>query len=100
VKLIDKNGQIIIAVEDNGIGIPKNLRDEVFNIFTSAQRPGTSGEKSFGLGLSICSQIMEKHDGKIWFEDNSPNGTIFYISLPHQINTFSDLFQKVGVPVS
>jgi two-component system sensor histidine kinase VicK len=45
-------------------------------------RVGTAGEKSFGLGLSICKQIIENHNGKIWFENNADKGTTFYIRLP------------------
>jgi two-component system sensor histidine kinase VicK len=82
VKVEKKNEEVIISVKDNGIGIPEKLKDQVFNMFTSAQRPGTAGEKSFGLGLSICKQIMEKSNGKIWFTSDKENGTIFYISLP------------------
>ncbi|RFZ94505.1 sensor histidine kinase [Mucilaginibacter conchicola] len=74
--------KIVIAVKDNGIGIPDKMKDQIFNMFTSAQRPGTAGEKSFGLGLSICRQIMEKHHGKIWFESDVDKGTTFFISLP------------------
>ncbi|MBL4677081.1 MAG: hypothetical protein JKY70_12870 [Mucilaginibacter sp.] len=74
--------KVVIAVKDNGIGIPDKMKDQIFNMFTSAQRPGTAGEKSFGLGLSICRQIMEKHHGKIWFESDVDKGTTFFISLP------------------
>jgi signal transduction histidine kinase len=70
-----------ISVNDRGIGIPDNIKNQVFNMFTNAKRPGTLGEKSFGLGLSICKQIIEKHHGKIWFESDSENGTTFYIRL-------------------
>jgi two-component system sensor histidine kinase VicK len=82
LKITGDNDAIKIAVADNGIGIPDNIKDLVFNKFTSAKRPGTAGEKSFGLGLSICRQIIENHDGEIWFESNTDNGTTFYISLP------------------
>jgi len=58
------------------------LRHKVFNMFTEAKRPGTAGEKSFGLGLSISKQIIENHNGKIWFESFDEKGTIFYIRLP------------------
>ncbi|NCD71785.1 tetratricopeptide repeat-containing sensor histidine kinase [Mucilaginibacter agri] len=71
---------ICIAVADNGIGIPDNLRDKIFNMFTEAKRPGTMGEKSFGLGLSICKQIIDKHHGSIWFNSGA-DGTTFYVSL-------------------
>jgi signal transduction histidine kinase len=81
VTLSKQDNHIQIAVADNGIGIPDNLKGQIFNTFTDAKRPGTAGEKSFGLGLSICQQIIENHNGKIWF-DSSPNGTTFFISLP------------------
>lgn len=82
VQVMNGNHEVKIAVKDSGIGIPDAIKNEVFNIFTNAKRPGTAGEKSFGLGLSICQQIMENHNGKIWFESNADKGTTFYISLP------------------
>ena len=82
VKVTSYPGNIHISVSDNGIGIPDDIKDDVFNIFTNAKRPGTAGEKSFGLGLSICQQIIENHHGKIWFESEVNAGTTFHISLP------------------
>jgi two-component system sensor histidine kinase VicK len=101
VKVVKDDGQAIVSVMDNGIGIPDKLKDQVFNMFTTAQRPGTAGEKSFGLGLSICRQIIEKSHGKIWF-DSSKNGTIFYISLPLPGKEIKPdgLPQQVGIPQS
>ncbi len=100
VKVTEEDRQIIIAVEDNGIGIPEKLKDQVFNMFTAAQRLGTSGEKSFGLGLSICRQIMEKFQGKIWFESKNEGGTIFFISLPISNATAQGkLPQEISIPL-
>jgi len=82
IRVTSDDYAINIAVADNGIGIPDEIKDHVFNIFTNAKRAGTAGEKSFGLGLSICQQIIENHKGKIWFESNVNNGTTFHISLP------------------
>jgi two-component system sensor histidine kinase VicK len=90
---------LVIAVKDNGIGIPENIKDQVFNMFTTSQRPGTAGEKSFGLGLSICKQIMDKFDGKIWFADNQNGGTTFFISLPLSTEE-PESAQKLAVPVA
>lgn len=81
VSITDEGSDIQISVSDNGIGIPDSIKNKVFNMFTDAKRPGTLGEKSFGLGLSICRQIIEKHHGKIWFESNKQNGTTFYVRL-------------------
>ncbi|WP_428331456.1 ATP-binding protein [Mucilaginibacter sp.] len=83
VAITDFEKDVQISVKDNGIGIPENIRNKVFNTFTEAKRPGTAGEKSFGLGLSISKQIIENHNGKIWFENNeNANGTTFYVRLP------------------
>ena len=82
VKITNEDNEIKISVSDSGIGIPDDIKDQVFNIFTNAKRPGTAGEKSFGLGLSICQQIVGDHNGKIWFESNNDIGTTFYVSLP------------------
>jgi two-component system sensor histidine kinase VicK len=82
VQITDEGQEVKIAVKDSGIGIPDNMKDKIFNMFTEAKRPGTDGEKSFGLGLSISKQIIESHNGKIWFENNGDKGTVFYVTLP------------------
>lgn len=77
-----KPGKLLIAVKDQGIGIPANMKNEVFKMFTHAMRQGTSGEQSYGLGLSISKQIIKAHNGKIWFESDPGKGTTFFIELP------------------
>lgn len=78
----DLKNEVEISVKDNGIGVPKDMLEEIFNTFTEAKRPGTAGEKSFGLGLSISKQIVENHNGKIWVESGPGAGSTFYIRLP------------------
>jgi two-component system sensor histidine kinase VicK len=82
IRSTQQGNYVQIAISDNGIGIPYEMKDKVFNMFTDAKRAGTIGEKSFGLGLSICKQIIEKHHGKIWFDSKAGKGTTFYIKLP------------------
>lgn len=72
----------LIIVKDNGIGIPDNIQSKVFDMFTEAKRKGTAGELPYGLGLSICKQIVEAHNGSIWFESSQNEGTTFYVALP------------------
>ena len=76
------NGRILISVADNGIGIPAEQKDAIFEMFTPAKKTGTDGEQPFGLGLSISKRIIELHNGHIWFENNTDKGSIFYIELP------------------
>lgn len=75
-------GKVRIRVKDQGIGIPTDIQNKVFEAFTEAKRDGTSGEKSFGLGLSISRQIITAHGGKIWFETEPGKGTTFIVELP------------------
>jgi signal transduction histidine kinase len=77
-----------IAVTDHGIGIPDNLKEKVFDLFTEAKRIGTSGEEPYGLGLSISKQIVDVHGGKIWFDSQVGKGTTFYVYLPDQYNNY------------
>jgi signal transduction histidine kinase len=80
VKQVERD--VLITVQDHGIGIPPALKDKIFDMFTQAGRSGTAGEESYGLGLAISRQIVEAHGGKIWFESVSAAGTTFYIELP------------------
>lgn len=71
-----------IAVKDAGGGIPDALKEKVFDLFTEAKRPGTLGEQPFGMGLYISRQIMQAHEGTIWFECEEGSGSTFYITIP------------------
>lgn len=82
VEAHEEKNFVIIAIKDNGIGIPTNESEEVFKMFSSAKKMGTAGEQSFGLGLSISKKIVEIHNGALWFEKNPEGGTIFFIKLP------------------
>ena len=76
-----RDGQVIITVEDNGVGIPKSEQRYIFNKFYRASNvagthPGT------GLGLSIVKSIIENHKGRIWVDSEEGKGTKFTIVLP------------------
>ena len=77
---IDRD-QIILKIQDTGVGIPEQYQAEVFNKFTPAQRTGTNGEPSTGLGLYFTKQCLEQHDGNISFKSTEGKGTKFYIYL-------------------
>jgi len=85
VLMLKKEDNVLITVDDCGIGIPDNMRDKIFDMFTEAKRQGTTGEEPFGIGLAISKQIVEMHGGKIWFEDKKKaTGTQFFVELPIQ----------------
>lgn len=76
-----KDNTVTIAVSDTGIGIPAEMQPKIFDRFTKARRVGTGGEKTTGLGLAITKEIVERHNGKIWFESVPDKGTTFYIQI-------------------
>ena len=82
IHLRRQNDMVLLSIEDNGIGIPESLKDQIFLPLNNAKRPGTAGEQSYGIGLSICKQIVESHGGNIWFEPGKDVGTVFFVELP------------------
>jgi len=82
VFLEEKDGAMLISVQDEGIGIPADLLPFVFERFTRARRPGLKGEPTIGLGLSLIKRIVEWHQGSIWIESEEGKGTSVFISLP------------------
>jgi PAS domain S-box-containing protein len=71
----DGPDQILIAVEDSGIGIEPENVDKLFNAFFTTKPNG------MGIGLSICRSIIEQHDGHIWATRNSGEGSTFQFTL-------------------
>jgi signal transduction histidine kinase len=82
IRLTKEGKMALIAFEDNGIGIADSQKANLFDRFTKTRKHGTSGEKSFGLGLSICRDIVEKHNGTIHLESIEGEGATFFIRLP------------------
>jgi two-component system sensor histidine kinase VicK len=82
LKLEQKNNAVYIIIKDQGMGIAPEVHSELFNTLTGIRRKGTAGEKSFGLGLSICKQIVEAHNGRIWLDSELGKGATFYVELP------------------
>jgi signal transduction histidine kinase/Tfp pilus assembly protein PilF len=93
IKFTPKNGVIniqtkedvtntIITVIDNGIGMSPKIVENLFKLDIQNNRIGTEEEPSTGLGLILCKEYIEKHNGKIWIESNVGKGTAFHISFP------------------
>ena len=76
VHLEEKNGDYIVSVKDNGVGIEADAIERIFVPYFTTKSKGT------GLGLAMSKQIVESLNGKIWFESSPNKGTIFYVSFP------------------
>lgn len=74
--------RLSISVTDNGVGIPDDLINRVFDRYSIASRQGTLGEKSTGLGLYITRQLVELHQGEISVKSKFNRGTCFTVTFP------------------
>ncbi len=74
--------EVVIYVKDSGIGISKEFENQIFQSFTQVEKSKSRKYNGNGLGLALSKRIVEKLDGKIWFESEIGIGSTFYISLP------------------
>lgn len=81
VYLFRKNHDILFGVKDQGPGISKELRKQIFYKFFRAGNEETRMKKGSGLGLFIVSELVRMHDAKIIYKENSPSGANFEITL-------------------
>lgn len=84
---------VLVRITDHGIGIDADKIFTIFEPFTQASRRGTAGEKSIGLGLSICKKIVELHNGKIWVESKTNVGSEFFVVLP--LNYLNQILKNI-----
>lgn len=78
-----ENGKLIVEIRDNGIGIHKEKLDGLFQINTQNKSTnGTMGERGSGLGLFLCSDFINRHDGRIQVESELGKGSSFSFRIP------------------
>lgn len=71
-----------ITIKDSGVGISPEDIQKIFRIDSNHSTLGTNGEKGTGLGLILCKEFIEKHNGKIWVESVIGKGSRFIFTLP------------------
>ena len=97
VELTDRGEELEIAVKDQGIGIPDEYKEEVFERFTRMDKKGVRGT---GLGLAIVKRTMDLHKGRVWVEDNQveytdekgrprtrKQGSVFHVIIPKNLGS-------------
>ena len=82
LSVVVEGGQVVVTVEDDGIGIPQNDLAHIFGKFYRVKSPETDGIIGSGLGLSIVKSIIEKHRGRVWVRSQIGVGSAFIVVLP------------------
>jgi CheY-like chemotaxis protein/nitrogen-specific signal transduction histidine kinase len=80
--IAESNGLVEFSVKDTGVGMSTKLVDNLFRLDVHTGRQGTEGEPTSGLGLNLCKEFIEKHNGTIRVVSEEGKGTTFYFLLP------------------
>ncbi|HEX7845784.1 MAG TPA: HAMP domain-containing sensor histidine kinase [Chitinophagaceae bacterium] len=84
IDLEEKENTVVLKMSDNGIGIPAEYKDKVFDKFFRIPHGDTHNAKGYGLGLSYVAHVIRKHKGSIEVESQPGKGATFVITLPKQ----------------
>ncbi len=84
IESYETNNNLIIKVSDNGIGIPEEDKDRIFERFYRVEKGRSREAGGTGLGLAIAKEIIEAHGGQIILNSNSGEGTSVELFIPSQ----------------
>ena len=82
IRGIKTEGKAQISVEDNGPGIPEEMKPHIFEMFYTGKTTVADSRRSLGLGLALCHSIIEAHNGTLTLTDHAPHGCNFIFTLP------------------
>ncbi len=91
INLVKESTDVLISVDDSGIGISEEDESDLFKKFFRSRQARETGAAGTGLGLFIAKRIIEKHGGKIWFEDKKrdlhlkQSGARFSFTIPFKV---------------
>jgi len=81
-KRMNKNQELLISIQDQGLGIPYEKLDKIFDRFYRVDRARARKLGGSGLGLAISKELVEAHNGRIWVESIEGKGTTILFTLP------------------
>ena len=81
IEIAQNDGWLTVSVCDNGVGIPEDELETVFDKFIQSSKTRT-GAGGTGLGLAICREIINAHNGRIWAENRPQGGARFSFEIP------------------
>jgi signal transduction histidine kinase len=91
VTLTCQNGQAEVRVYDQGVGIPSDEVPRIFERFFRARTAREGPQRGLGLGLAICKEVIERHQGRIWAESVEGKGSMVAFALPLAGETTGDV---------
>ena len=82
ITILERLDNFEFSIKDNGIGLKEENIKKLFNKDENTSTLGTNNEKGTGLGLLLCREFVEKHDGKIWVNSKPGKGSEFIFTIP------------------
>ncbi len=82
IGITSNENENIISIKDSGVGMNQDTLNKLFRIDTNFSTLGTSSERGTGLGLILCKEFVDLHNGKIWAESEFGKGSTFFFSIP------------------
>lgn len=82
----EKEGELLVSISDEGMGIPKENVERIFDRFYRVDRARSRAMGGTGLGLAISKEMINAHGGRIWAQSRYGKGTSIYFTLPYEID--------------
>ncbi len=79
----DNGGCWMVRVEDNGVGLDRSHREEIFGMFSRVHKVDQPGS---GIGLAVCARVVANHNGRIWVEDGPGGGSAFCFTISKRLD--------------
>ena len=97
VNIARKGEAVSLAVEDDGVGVPPDKADRVFEKLTKLRPRGTAGERGTGIGLYVTKQLVDRLGGTISLSSREPAGTRFEVCIPYVEGVAVPMFDATPV---